>query len=346
LIRQFLIENLVLAAWALLRPSRSPSAYPFQHCRIVAETALAEADFTRVANASLIHSVSVSMFDTLLRDCRYAVRSLLKARGFTAVVVVTLALGLGANTAVFGVFNAVVLTPLPYPEPERLLRLHQTEGNSDGYFPVPGFLDIRDQARTFEVAAVYTYAELGADLTDRSRPERVRRLRIGAGYFELLRVAPTMGRTFRRDEERGDLRIAIVSDRIWRDYFGGAADVVGRSLSINGVPHQVVGVMPAWFEDPMDPATELWVTLDIQPTDVNNWQNYYLSVIGRLRDGVTPREAQAELSAISAAQGGNYRDRKPRTARLVSLREDLIGRSGTTSGSSWVRSAFCCSLRA
>jgi putative ABC transport system permease protein len=136
------------------------------------------------------------MRDSLLRDLRYAIRSLLNAPGFSAIVVLTLALGLGANTAVFGVLNAVVLTPLPYPEADRLIRIHQMEQRSSGYFPVPGVVDLRDRARTFDIAPVYLYAEQGADLTDRPQPERVRLLRIGAGYFEVLRVAPAVGRTF------------------------------------------------------------------------------------------------------------------------------------------------------
>jgi predicted permease len=270
------------------------------------------------------------MRDALLRDVRYAIRSLLKARNFTAIVVLTLALGLGANTAVFGVLNAVVLTPLPYPEPDRLIRIYETEGKTDGYFPAPGVLDLRERARTFDVAPVYTYSELGADLTDRPLPERVRRLRVGAGYFEVLRVAPALGRTFQQSEERGDAQIAIVSDRIWREYFGASPDAIGRSLSINSVPHQVVGVMPASFQDPIDPETDLWVTLALRAWEVNNWGNYFLSVIGRLRGSASMSEAQAEASAIAAAQGVNYRDREPPTVRVIGLQQDLIGRAGRT----------------
>src|SRR5262245_10802795 len=228
----------------------------------------------------------------MIHDLKLALRSLAGAKRLSAVVVVTLALGLGANTAVFGVLNAAVLQPLPYPDPDRLVRIYEA---ADDYLPGPVVVALRDSSRTVDVAALYTYSPEGADLTDRAQPERVRTLAVGADYFRVLSVAPALGRLFDRADERSDAPIAIVSDRIWRDHLDAARDADGRLLTLNGKAYRVAAVLPEGFDDPLEPGIDIWMPLNLQSGGPNNWDNFYLSAIARLRPGATLRQAQAEL---------------------------------------------------
>jgi hypothetical protein len=150
----------------------------------------------------------------LSQDFAYAVRSLGAAPKFAAAVILTLALGLGADTAVFGVLHAVVLTPLPYPSADRLIRLSKFNRGEDNYLPGPAVLAFRDQSTTIDLAPVYTYATQGADLTDRAEPERVTSLRVGANYFRVLGVQPIVGQPFDRIDERADAGVFVIRERI------------------------------------------------------------------------------------------------------------------------------------
>ena len=198
------------------------------------------------------------------RDIAYAVRSLLAAKKFSAIVILTLALGLGANTAVFSVLHAVVIRPLPYDDPDRLVRVYHVSGEADSYMPGPAFRAYRDGSTTLDLAPVYTYNSEGADLTDRAQPERVTVLRVGADYFRVLGVRPVAGQPFARDQERADANAVVVTERIWREYLGGRQDAIGQSLSINGVRQQVVAVLPDTFDDPLVPGVEIWTPIEIQ----------------------------------------------------------------------------------
>jgi putative ABC transport system permease protein len=263
------------------------------------------------------------------RDLVQAARSLLAAKKFTAIVVATLALGLGANTAVFGVLNAVVLQPLPYPEPDRLVRVYHVTGTDDNYLPGLTAIAYRDQSQTLDLAAVYTYRAEGVDLTDRAQPERVQSLRVSANYFGLLGVEPIAGRAFEPADERSNSNVAVVKARIWREYLGGSADAIGRMLSLNGVPARVVAVLPDDFEDPLQPGVQVWMPVNMQPGGQNSWDNNYLTVVGRLRGSVTLQQAQAELSAISVRLQPNYgQNVLPRSVRVAPLQADTVGRAG------------------
>src|SRR5262249_15153003 len=184
-------------------------------------------------------SPSNSHVDGLLLDLKYAIRSIASAKKLAVVVVATLALGIGANTAVFGVLHAVVLKPFPYDRADRPVRSYHNSGSSDEYLPGPELLGYRDASRTLDIAAVYTYSADGADLTDRAEPERVRTLSVSADYFRVLRVHPLVGQVFDRADERPDARVAVVSERIWRTYLGGGADALGRPLTLEGMPSRV-----------------------------------------------------------------------------------------------------------
>ena len=267
--------------------------------------------------------------EQLKRDIAYAVRSLAAARKFTAIVIATLALGLGANTAVFSVLEAVVLRPLPYPEPDRLVRIYQTVDGDDTYMPGPALVAYRDGSSALDIAPIYTYSSEGADLTDRAQPERVTALLVGADYFRVLGVQPLAGQPFARNDERENPGVVVVSERIWREYLGGQPDAIGRSLAVNGVRHQVVAVLPAGFADPLVPAVEIWMPIDLQTASRNAWYNHYLSAIGRLRPGATLEPAQAELATIAARIAPNYgASNQRRSARIAPLQADTVGTSG------------------
>jgi predicted permease len=264
----------------------------------------------------------------LKRDIAYAVRSLWAAKKFSTIVVITLALGLGANTAVFSVLNAVVLQPLPYEEPDRLVRVYQSFGDTDNYMPGPAFRAFRDGSTTMDLAPVYTYSTEGADLTDRAQPERVTVMQVGGDYFRIYGVRPILGQPFVRVDERANANLVVISERIWREYLDGRSDAIGQMLSMNGVRQQVVAILPDTFEDPLVPGVELWTPLDLQTPSRNEWGNYYLSVVGRLRPGATLEQAQAELNTIVSQIDSNYgrnRNNVRRWARVTPLQVDTVG---------------------
>ena len=188
--------------------------------------------------------------ESFRRDLVYAVRSLWSAKRFSGVVIATLALGLGANVAVFSVLHAVVLRPLPYAEPERLVRVYHVAGDTDNYMPLPAFLAFRDGSTTLDLAPVYTYNSEGADLTDRAQPERVTVLRVGADYFRTIGVRPILGQPFTHDDERETADAVVIGERVWREYLGARPDAIGQTLSVNGARQRVVAVLPDAFEDP------------------------------------------------------------------------------------------------
>ena len=267
--------------------------------------------------------------ESLRRDVIYAVRSLSAARKFSVIVIVTLALGLGANTAVFGVLNAVVLRPLPYDEPERLVRVYHVAGDDDNYMPQPAFRAFRDNSTTLDLAPVYTYNSEGADLTDRVEPERVALLQVGADYFRVLGVRLLAGQPFERDAERANANVVLIRERIWREYLGARPDAIGQTISVNGVRQQVLGVVPDAFEDPLVPGVEIWTPLDFASANRTQWYNHYLSVIGRLRPGATLAQAQAELKTIASQIEFNYGASSIRRwARVTPLQVDTVGSAG------------------
>ena len=216
-------------------------------------------------------------------DFKYAVRSLAVAPRFAAVVVITLALGTGANTAVFSVLNAVVLKPLPYEDPERLVRVYQASPGSDenGYLTGLTAVDYRNRSQTLDISVLSIYSVQGADLTGRGEPERVRNMPVSADYFRVLRVHPILGQIFDRADEQPNARVAVVSERIWRKYLDARADAVGGLLTLDGVPHRLVGVLPDDFDDPVESGVDVWTPLNLQPGGPNSFDNYYQSILAR-----------------------------------------------------------------
>jgi putative ABC transport system permease protein len=267
--------------------------------------------------------------DGLLLDLKYAIRSIVSAKKLALVVVATLALGIGANTAVFGVLHAVVLKPLPYDEPDRLVRIYHDTDSSGGYLTGPELLGYRDSSRVLDIAAVHTYSTIGADLTDRAEPERVRTLSVSADYFRVLRVHPVLGQVFARADERRDARVAVVSERIWRKYLGGGADATGRPLTLDGIPYRVAAVLPEAFDDPLASGIDVWMPLNLQPGRPNTWTNFYLSAIARLKPGATIERAQAELASIAAGLRSQSGSTRAWSARVAPLQVDTVGSART-----------------
>jgi len=265
--------------------------------------------------------------DSLFLDLKYAVRSIVTAPKFAAVVIVTLALGIGANTAVFGVLNAVVLKPLPYDEPEQLVRVyHSSAGDTGGYLTGLAAIGYRDHSRTLDIGVTLTYSVLGADLTGRGEAERVTALPVGADYFRVLRARPLLGQPFDRADERRDANVAVVSERIWRKYLDGRSDAIGQLLPLNGVPHRVVAVLPDDFDDPLQSDVAVWTPLNLQPGGPNSFGNYYLSIVARLKPGATIDGAQAELATLAATmQAPDAPARLRWSARVVPLHIDTAG---------------------
>ena len=268
--------------------------------------------------------------ESLRRDLAYAVRSLWSAKRFSAIVIATLALGLGANVAVFSVLHAVVLRPLPYDDPGRLVRVYHVASDTDNYMPLPAFLAFRDGSTTLDLAPVYTYNSEGADLTDRAQPERVTVLRVGADYFRTIGVRPILGQPFTHEDERETADAVVIGERVWREYLGARPDAIGQTLSVNGARQRVVAVLPDAFEDPLVAGVEIWAPLDLQGRNRTQWYNHYLSVVGRLRQGATLEQAQAELKTIAAQIESNYgRSSVRRWARVTPLQVDTVGTAGS-----------------
>ena len=261
-------------------------------------------------------------------DLKFALRALRKAPAFCLIVIATLSLGIGANTAVFSVLHAAILTPLPYPSPHELVRIYTESGGERSYLSGSALIELRDQIRTLEVATSYTYSERSVDLTDRGRPERVAATMVSANYFDVMGVALLAGRAFTRDEERRDPRVAVVNQRVWQDYLGGDPGALGRTVTMDGVAVQVVGVMPAGFEDPFQPRVEIWLPENLQPGGQNSWGNHYLSAVARLRSGHSFADAVAETRIIAERQAPNYRSGRPPTLALVPLQTDIVGAAG------------------
>jgi predicted permease len=243
-------------------------------------------------------------FDEIVQDLRYALRLLRKSPGFTMVAVLTLALGIGANTAIFSIVNAVILQPLGYPKPEQLQFLTTRFGRQDSgqssLSPVEywEFTEIND---SFSVVGAFVIGDV--NLAARDRPRRVTRATVNAELLEALAVQPEHGRWFRREETRaGGPALAMLSYNLWQTDFSAREDMLGRTIEVDGVMREVIGIMPAGF-DLMDRHVEVWLPLQLAPAIRQYRASHFLSVLGRLKDGVAPLQAESELASLVASWG-------------------------------------------
>jgi predicted permease len=263
----------------------------------------------------------------LLEDLRYAFRSLRKSPRFTAAAVLVLALGIGANTAMFSVVYHVLLRPLPYPDPGRLVFLEETGLRHGGASPTAPatFTDWRDQQHVFDsIAAAEAW---GVALTGTARPEQVEGLRVSPGLLRVLRASPALGRAFVEGEEAG--HVVLLSYSLWQRRFAGDPGVLGRSIALNGESYRVVGVMPARFRFPPFWAVkaELWAPLVFTPARLADRSGRSLRVFARLKEGVPLQTASAAMSAIAARIERAFPDtNQDRGVRLTPLIDVTVGR--------------------
>ena len=234
----------------------------------------------------------LSFFETFSQDLRYGARSLRKSRGFTAVAVITLALGIGANTAIFSLVNAVLLVPLPYGKPEQLVSI-------TGTYPKGAFVAMRNELRTMDVAAYFEGHEF--NLTGRGEPVHLTATLVSAELFSVLGARAELGRTFDRGEDLPARNgYVILSHAFWQERFAGDATIIGHAVELEGVSREVVGVMPADFRFPST-KTQVWVPLDNDPRNtVAYWAGDFMPVIGRLRSGATLEQARDETRVFQS----------------------------------------------
>src|SRR2546425_1274514 len=267
--------------------------------------------------------------DDVAQDLRYGLRLLKKHPAFAIVAALTLALGVGATTAIFSVVNAVLLRPLPYAEADRLAMVWENvnlpQYKNAQNTPAPGnFRDWRDENSTFtDLAAMRGTA---FSLTGNSDPIRVDGAMVSASLFRLLQVEPVLGRTFTADEDRAaPSRVVLIGHSLWTDRFGSSPSIIGQTLQLNDEPYSVVGVMPRGFRFP-DAEDLLWVPLGLTPQQLANHGSHFLRVLGRLKPGVTLAQAQVDLDAIAARLTAQYPDSNTSVGvTILSLPEQTVG---------------------
>lgn len=253
----------------------------------------------------------MAIMESLLKDVRYGLRSLLKRRGFTTIAVITLALGIGANTAIFSVINAVLLRPLPFHNAEELVTLWE-RNPKQGYEQNPpaagNYVDWRDQNRIFTEMAIYAPSKK-FNLALEDYPERITGAAVSTSLFELLGVRPVQGRTFSSEEAQpGNDQVALISQVLSQRHFAADGNPVGRMITLDGKNYTIVGVMPEGFQFPggsgtvlrtfTPEAAEVWVPLALDADTLQQRSSHSLNVIGRLKPGITVAQATAEMDAI------------------------------------------------
>jgi len=263
--------------------------------------------------------------DSLIKDIRFGVRGLLKHPSFTAIAVITLALGIGANTAIFSVLYAVLLRPLPYPDSDRVVRIDETEGRGGMGVSPPNFVDFQQQNQSFENIAAYSGGSF--ILTGGSQPLRIQSATVSPNLFSLLKVNPLIGRTFSAtDENESQNRVAILAHGLWQQRFGGDEKVVGTQIDLDGDTYTVIAVMSPDFEFPIqtDPV-EVWVPLSL-PADLSTLRGaHYLDVVGRLKPDVSLAAAHKDLEVIASRLAQQFPDQVPGRTRVVPLKKALVG---------------------
>ena len=267
--------------------------------------------------------------ESIFRDFRYSLRTLQKSPGFTAVVLVTLILGIGANSAIFSVVNAVLLRPLPYPDADRIVRIRGHYDNRDlpPMNASPGeFLDYRERGKSY--AALGGFISFPVNITGGDEPERIQISYTTNGFFETLGVEALLGRVFGAEENRpGGPAVAVLSHGLWQRRFGADTELIGQTIYLNERPQTVLGVMPAGFAFPQ--GTDLWLPIQLDPAHLAPRGQRYLKVIARLRPDAGVERARQEMSAIARQFGEEHAGLYPAdsgwTVRVVPLLEEVVG---------------------
>jgi len=267
--------------------------------------------------------------ETLLKDIRYGIRGLVKRPGFTVIALITLALGIGANTAIFSVINAVLLRPLQFKDPEQLAIIWEDAAFA-GFpqnTPAPAnYFDWKNQNQSF--ADMAACAEASFNITGGGEPERVMAFSVTSNFFPLFGVQPLIGRGFLPEEDRpGSNRVVVLSHSLWQSRYGGDPQILNREILLNGEKHTVVGVMPASFQF-LEREVRMWVPIAFTSEDITNRGGHYLKVIARLKPGVTVTQAQADMNAVMARIVKDYPNETfdgKLGAIVMPLREQLVG---------------------
>lgn len=273
-----------------------------------------------------------SFFSGILQDFRYAIRILRKSPGFTAVAILTLALGIGANTAIFSVVNSVVLQPLPFPQPDQLVVVDETTQQSVAKGVVRGsdsylnFLDWQRQSKSFSAMAAYQYDDL--TLTGHGEPVVVHGAIVTAGLFPTLRATPLLGRTLEPpDDIKGAAHVVLITEPFWRGQLGADPGILGKTIELDREAFTVIGVMPASFGFPdQNPRGQFWIPIEQSPDYakfLDSHDSSFLTVIGRLKPGVTVAQARAEMTSLMQALDKQYHGSKGLGLQLVAQIESL-----------------------
>src|SRR5947209_7173434 len=250
-----------------------------------------------------------NMFADLSQDVRYGLRMLLKNPGFTAIAVLALALGIGANSAIFSVVNTLLLRPLPYKNPNQLVVIWEnaTHLGFPKNTPSPAnFVDWQQQSTVFQGMAAF--AEKSFNLTGVGEPERLEGRRVSANLFDLLGVKPIIGRNFVPEEDKPGTKVALLNESLWKRRFGSDPGVIGRPLALNGESYTVIGVLPNSVRLPSygNWRDQVWVPLAFPADEAASRGNHFLQVIGRMKAGVMLEQARAEMATIMARLAQQY----------------------------------------
>jgi putative ABC transport system permease protein len=262
---------------------------------------------------------------TFVRDSRHAFRALLRAPGFTAIAALTFGLGIGVNTAVFSVFDGVVLRPLPYPEPDRITMVwmdNRQQGIKEDITSWPNYQDWRNQNSSFAVMAGYTGAAF--NLTGADEPERLQGAQTTANFFDVMGVRPLLGRLYTdANETPGNDGVVLLSYGLWQRKFGGSNDVLGKTMTLNGRTFEIIGVLPATLRIP--PEAQVWKPLAPDEGTRNARGAFWLPVIGRLKPGISVLEAQTEMTGIATRLEQTYPSNQGFGINVVPLHRQLVG---------------------
>jgi putative ABC transport system permease protein len=269
--------------------------------------------------------------DTLIKDIRFGIRSLLRQPGFAAIAIITLALGIGINAALFSVVNGVLLNPLPYPQPEQLVTLDQSKPNFDaGAIPYPNFLDLQKENRTFSAMAISR--GMGFSLIGSGEAERVNARLVSADFFTVLDVKLARGRTFSpREDEPGVSPVVVITAGLWQRKFGAREDILGQGLTLDDKSYTIIGVLPANFSFFRNVDVYVPIGQLNNPALKRRGAGMGLHGIGRLKPGVTIEQAQADLSSVMERLATVYPEtNRGNGAKVSSLKERTIGGIGPT----------------
>ncbi len=268
--------------------------------------------------------------ETILQDVRFAFRTLARQRGMTAVAVACLALGIGANTAIFSVVRAVLVESLPYGDASRLVRVYETamfgSARGLGAISVPNFVDWRAQQNAFEALTAYSAGSF--DLAGNGAPERVQGVRANANLFAVLRAHAELGRTFALDEDQpGKSPVVVISDGFWHRRFGGDLAIIGKTISLDNSPYTIVGVMPPEFDFPVNALRkDVWFPLRWTPQQSEQRGNHWMSVIGRLKPGIDSAQATSRMTSIAQRLAHDFPDQqRDRGIQVNTLNGVVVG---------------------